>query len=88
MAPFGGDLKERMFVNLTATLALSVEQQEKIRAIYDRIFPETTPGYSKRKRSQDDWRKRVDTMNAEIKQALTPEQQKKFDAAFAPRPAK
>jgi Spy/CpxP family protein refolding chaperone len=83
-----------MVERLNRELTLTADQQKKIKAIYEKAFQGAgqassngaTGAAARRQRmqqqnnAQNDFRKRFEQTNAEIKKVLTPEQQKKFDA--------
>lgn len=85
---------DRMVERLNRELSLNADQQKKIKAIYEKAFKSAaqsgdsvaTGAAARRQRiaqqnnAQDDFRKRMEKINADIKKVLTPEQQKKFDA--------
>ena len=89
-----GAFMDRMMDRLNRELNLTADQQKKIKAIYEQSFKNATPSNDKgatgaaarrqrmaqQNNAQDDFRKRIEQTNAEIKKVLTPEQQKKFDA--------
>jgi periplasmic protein CpxP/Spy len=84
---------DRMVEWLNRELTLNADQQKKIKALYEKAFKSATQsgdsaatGVAARRQrmaqqntAQDDFRKRMEQTNAEIKKALTPDQQKKFD---------
>ena len=72
-APFGGP---RMIDRLSADLALSAEQKEKIVPIVERAETETR---RLRRESVQSFRAVIDRMNAEISPELTPEQRVKLE---------
>ncbi len=85
---------DRMVERLNRELTLTADQQKKIKAIYEKAFKEASPSGDKgatgaaarrqrmqqQNNTQNDFRKRSEQINAEIKKVLTPAQQKKFEA--------